>query len=678
MFNKQLPAIIFTFLLVLSLPVATFATNDILDLDLESLMQIKITSAGRKEQNLMHVPAAVYVINQDDIRHSGVTSIPEALRMVPGLQVARISSNKWAITSRGFNGTFANKLLVQIDGRSIYTPTYSGVYWDAQNVVLEDIERIEVIRGPGATLWGANAVNGVINIITKQASDTQGGLVVIGTGTHEKLMATARYGTQFNNDTYGRFYIKYHDQDSYELLADNTDAYDDWDMTNGGFRLDGDFGLKSSWTLQGDMYGSQINERIRAFWSLTPPNTDWTMTEPYKYEVEDQIRTNGYNLLGRWQLNTSETSAATVQIYYDYANRDSLYLDQTNQTLDIDLQHRFQASSIHDIVWGLGYRYGKDDFGNTFQVGLYPPGKTTQLFSAFLQDEIALIEDKVSLFLGAKCEKNDYTGFEVQPNLRLLWKINNNNSLWTSFARAVKTPSQIEDSSRLVTRILPPMPPFTTEETVLTVNGNSGIDSEQLIAYEVGYRHRPNTKFSIDTTLFYNDYSDIQSYSSSGSQGASQFVNAIEGETYGLEITTVWSPLDWLETELNYSYINSRFNDSGLNSFNVSGVLEGSAPRHQFSVRTHLKITETLYLNLWGHYTDRLKAPSISAQLNDESVDDYFRLDANIQWIPQEKLELTLAGQNLTDSKHLEFISESLTPQTEIKRSIYAKLTWKF
>ena len=252
--NKNDVLTIFLVLLALSLasiPVQA-AENDMLDLDLSSLMQIQITSAGRKAQNLADVPAAVYVIDQDDISNSGVTSIPEALRMVPGLQVARISSSTWAITSRGFNGTFATKLLVQIDGRSVYTPSYSGVYWDSQNVVLEDVERIEVIRGPGATLWGANAVNGVINIITKQSSDTQGGLVSVGAGNHEKLMATARYGTQFSGDTYGRFYVNRHDQDSFEFLADKTNAFDDWDATSGGFRLDGDRGLKDSWTFQGD------------------------------------------------------------------------------------------------------------------------------------------------------------------------------------------------------------------------------------------------------------------------------------------------------------------------------------------------------------------------------------------------------------------------------------------
>ena len=659
---------VFTIILVLlalalaSIPVQA-AENDMLDLDLSSLMQIQITSAGRKAQNLADVPAAVYVINQKSIKNSGATSIPEVLRMVPGLQVARISSSKWAITSRGFNGTFANKLLVQIDGRSVYTPSYSGVYWDVQNVVLEDVERIEVIRGPGATLWGSNAVNGIINIITKQSSDTQGGLMSGGVGNQEKLLATARYGTQFNKNTYARFYVNRHDQKAYKLLADKTDAYDDWDMSSGGFRLDGDHDLNNSWTLQGDLYHGQ-NDQIDTLWIETPPYAN--------SRIENTASTYGHNLLARWTHKSSEKSSKTIQIYYDFTNRDESYLEQTNHTLDIDLQHRFQLGVTHDIVWGLGYRLNKDDFENTYQVGVTSEKTTTNTISAFLQDEITLLANKVWLSLGSKFEHNEYTGYEAQPNIRILFKPQENHSLWASISRAVRTPSRMESSGRITTAVIPPTP------IRISIFGNSNFDSEELTAYEIGYRHNPFPNFSLDLALFYNDYSKLQSYSQESYVAPIFFCNTMEGETYGIELTAKWLPTTWLETEWSYSYINLSMDDAQKTGFSPVTTVEGSSPSNQISGRAQIEIFENLHLNLWGRYTDKLTASSVTAVQNNIIVSDYFSLDANIKWVLIEGVELTIAGQNLLDSKHLEFVSEQFTLPTEIERSIYAKLNWKF
>lgn len=646
---------------------AMAANDNVLDLDLESLMQIQVTSAGRKEQNLIDVPAAIYVINEDDIKNSAATSIPELLRMVPGLQVARINSSQWAITSRGFNGTFANKLLVQIDGRSVYTPSYSGVYWDVQNVVLEDVDRIEVIRGPGATLWGSNAVNGIINIITKQASDTQGGLVSFGAGNHEKLMATARYGSQFNQDTYGRFYLHRHEQDAYEILEDKTDAHDDWLITQGGFRLDGDLSLEDSWTLQGDLYQGDRNLRVSNLWITEPP---------YQTEQVGTFDVDGHNILARWEHKTSDTSTCTAQVYYDYTNRKDAYLEQTNRTLDIDLQHRFQYAERHDIVWGLGYRLNSDDFSRTFQIDFTPDSASQQTFSAFVQDEITLLANKVWLTLGSKFEHNDYSGFEVQPNVRLLWKPQDNHRLWASISRAVRTPSRVEDSGRITTYVIPPMTFMNPDMTVVSIFGTSEFKSEELIAYEAGYRYLPSESISFDLALFFNDYDKLQSYNQASPIDPIYFSNTISAEVYGLEFTTQWSPTDWLKTELSYSYIDIKMKDQqSLTGIDQQAMIEGSSPQNQISLKASIALQENLHLNLWGRYVDELKKSSIVA---DFPVKDYTTLDANIRWQPVDDLELSLVGQNLLDNKHLEFISEQFTEPTEIGRSLYAKLTWRF
>ena len=660
------------FLVLLALAVASIpvqaAENDILDLDLADLMQIQITSAGRKAQNLADVPAAVYVIDQEDIHSSGVTSIPEALRMVPGLQVARISSSKWAITSRGFNGTFATKLLVQIDGRSVYIPSFSGVYWDVQNVVLEDVERIEVIRGPGATLWGANAVNGIINIITKQSSSTQGGLVSVGTGDHETLMATARYGTQLNDNTYARFYLHRHDQDSYEFLADKTDGYDDWDMTQGGFRFDGDVGLNDSWTFQGDYYRNDTNQRNDTYWA-------WPSLIPQ--QRQDSFNPEGFNFLARWTHNYSDTSSWSLQSYYDDYNREEGYIHQDYRILDIDFQHRFQPNSRHDVVWGMGYRLIRDEFDNTDQITLSPDKETTTIYSAFAQDEINLVADYLWLTIGSKLERNDYTGTEIQPSLRLLWKPQAKHSLWAGVSRAMRTPSRAEDSSQVTIGMMQLPPPYPPGIVVpLQVISNPDLEAEELLAYEAGYRFKVSDNLSLDLAVYYNCYKDLITYQTTAT--GLQFFNGMEGHTYGFELSAEWEPVSWLKSELSYSYINLNLDKADSVSYDLESIAENSSPQHQLSMRSNIALSNKLHLNLWAHYVDKIKADTSAAIINELDIDSYFELDANIIWQPREGLELMIAGQNLLDNRHMEFVQEQFTSPIEIERSIYAKLTWEF
>ena len=669
-FSKKDVLVIFLVLLALaiaSIPVQA-AENDILDLDLADLMQIQITSAGRKAQNLADVPAAVYVIDQEDIHNSGVTSIPEALRMVPGLQVARISSSKWAISSRGFNGTFATKLLVQIDGRSVYTPSFSGVYWDVQNVVLEDVERIEVIRGPGATLWGANAVNGIINVITKQSSDTQGGLVSVGAGDHETLMATARYGTQLNDNTYARFYLHRHDQDSYEFLADKTDGVDDWNLSQGGFRLDGDVGLMDSWTFQGDYYRNDTNQRNDSYW-------EWPSLIPQ--QRQDSFKPEGFNFLGRWTHNYSDSSSWSLQSYYDDYKREELYAHQNYQILDIDFQHRFQPSSWHDVVWGVGYRLIKDEFNNTDQITLSPDKETTTIYSAFAQDEINLVADHLWVTIGSKFERNDYTGTEIQPSFRLLWKPQAKHSLWAGVSRAMRTPSRLEDSAQLTIGMLQLPPPYPPGIIVpIQLINKPDLKAEELLAYEAGYRFIASDNLTLDLTLYYNSYEDLITYQTTAT--GLQFFNGMEGHTYGFELSSEWKPTSWLKTELSYSYISLNMDNADSVDSNLLPIIEKSSSQNQLSVRTNIAMRNNLHLNLWGRYVDSIGTANALEIGSGFGVDSYLELDANIIWQPREGLKLMIAGQNLLDNRHLEFVSELFTSRIEIERSIYAKLTWEF
>ena len=363
--------------------------RSVFQLSLEQLMDAEVTSVSKKQERLLNAASAIYVITQEDIRRSGFTSIPEALRMVPGVDVARIDGNKWAISIRGFNGQFSNKLLVLIDGRTVYTTTFSGVFWDIQDTLLEDVDRIEVIRGPGATLWGANAVNGVINIITKTASDTQGALVTAGGGTEEHVFTGVRYGGMLGRDATYRVYGKYFDR-SPMVDSQGNPADDGWDQGRGGFRLDWQAVPRGHLMVQGDFYDGGANQT-----ALMP-----ILTPPYQISEGGSIHVRGGDILGRWTYAFSDRSDVAVQAYYDRDDRNAPEVDQTVQTGDLDLQHHFRLGSSHDVVWGLGYRVIQDEATNAAIVSLIPNRRTYQLFSAFVQDEVPLIAQRLRLTVG--------------------------------------------------------------------------------------------------------------------------------------------------------------------------------------------------------------------------------------------------------------------------------------
>jgi len=521
--------------------------DNVIDLSMEDLLNIEITSVSKKAQLLSEAPAAIFVITSDDLRRSGATSIPDALRMVPGINVARIDSNKWAITSRGFNGRFANKLLVLIDGRTVYSPSFSGVYWEVQDTMLEDVERIEVIRGPGATLWGANAVNGVINIITKHTADTQGGILALGAGNKEQAFGGARYGMTLGENTYGRIYVKGFKRDEF-VHTDGGDAGDDWDMLRSGFRVDSLLSGRNALTLQGDLYKGNINQTLELA----------TLIAPFSQTVKDKGDVEGWNLAGHWQHTLSPTSEFTLNFYYDRSERCEAFEEEIRDTWDIDFQHRFAAGERHDIIWGLGYRYSADDFDNMYNIIIDPDSRHDDLFSAFVQDEIMLLENRLWLTLGSKFEHNDYSGYEIQPNARLFWAPHPKHKLWATVSRAVRTPSRVEHDMTVTAAVLPPFPPVPFP-IALTVKGDSDYDPEELMAYELGYRILPSKSLSIDLTLFYNDYDKLRStelaqpvFNGVYIEQPLFFDNKLKGETYGAELATAWQAAAWCRWDLAY------------------------------------------------------------------------------------------------------------------------------
>ncbi|MGR9114210.1 MAG: TonB-dependent receptor plug domain-containing protein [Gammaproteobacteria bacterium] len=641
--------------------------ENVFDLTVEELLNVEVTSVSKKSQSLNDAAAAIYVITQEDIKRTGVTSIPEALRMAPGLDVARIDANKWAVSVRGFNGRFANKLLVLIDGRNTYTRTFAGVYWENQDVMLEDVERIEIIRGPGAALWGANAVNGVINIITKHSSDTLGGLMTAGGGTEEQGFGAFRYGGRLSEKSTGRVYVKGFKRDE-NTLQSGGEAGDDWDKVQGGFRIDSQLSSQDELTLQGDIYHSNINQLE------TLPLTRF----PFNIIEQNRVISYGGNLLGRLQHTFSPTSEYNLQFYYDYYNRDGTIGEEGRNTLDLDFQHRFMLLDWHEIIWGLGYRYSHDDFEGTEMTALSPESRNDQLANAFIQDEMTLIDNTLWLTLGSKFEHNDYSGFEAQPSAKIMWAPHFQHRLWASVSRSVRTPSRGEHNAMLVQTVLPPkevLPGVFSPPVAVVLNGSTKFDSEQVISYELGYRTTFIHSLSIDVAAFYNVYHDLRSVRADGISASGavleqsvSFRNDNEAHTYGFEVSSVWQMLNWWRWDANYSLLKTDMDDSALRQ-------TGMSPQQRVSVRSVLSLQKDVDLDFWLRYVDTNTAVSTFGLTE---IKDYLTLDIRLAWRPYQNIELSLVGQNLLDQHHLEYRQENQTLPTEIDRGMYGKLSWNY
>ena len=639
-----------------------------LDMDLAQLMEVTITSAAKRPQTLADTAAAVFVISRDDIRRSGVSSIPEALAMAPGLQVARISASRWSISSRGFAGYTSNTLLVMLDGRSLYTPAYSGTFWDMQNAMLEDVERIEVIRGPGGTVWGANAVNGVINIITKKAQDTAGTILRTGFGSQEKFMGAARYGGKIGENTFGRLYVIGNDRESNVLAGSGEDAFDGWHTLQGGFRADGSVGSKNEWTLHGDVFKNDGDQIIFPYWVDGPP---------YLTANHTALSSRGANLLGHWQHQLAGGQQLSTQIYYDYTSR-SEDLNIAFHTLDTELQYETRIGEGNEVTVGTGYRRITGANQDTFQSEI--PDRTDDLYSIFLQDVVQLIDDQLLLTMGTKWEHNGFTGNEWQPSGKLVFKPVEHHTLWTSVARAVRTPSIMEHAGRFVLASYPT--PFGTGTSGFT--GSNDFHSEVVVAYEAGYRRQLGARLSFDLAVFYNDYEEILTFTQQASlQGQDMvFTNNGHGEGHGFEVAGDWKASAWLRFFLSYSYLNATFDfakpSQGENQFR--SFMEKFSPRHQVGLRSAIDLADNWQVNGWLRYIDTIEGRGSLDLLSEEgtAIDAYFLFDLNLIWKASRDLEIMFVGQNLLDSSQPQYVAEIHTLFTEIERGYYVKMTWRF
>jgi iron complex outermembrane recepter protein len=681
--SKRGCTVIFTvivFLMVLTVAPAQEAadTNATLsalaDMDITNLFNIKVSIVSpNAPETIPQTPAAVSVVSAQDIKRSGAQNYPQALRLVPGMNVAQVDANQWAVSSRGFNDVFANKLLAMQDGRSIYTPLFSGVFWDVQGTLMEDIDHIEVVRGPGATIWGANAMNGVINIITKSAADTQGLFVNGGGGAEERGFAGARYGGAINSNALYRVYATYENHAS-TVLSDGSDANNSWQLGRAGFRTDWDPTDRNTFTFQGDGYAGWINQVFDEFDPTSPALTSTNA---------EVMKVSGANTLGRWMHTFSDTSNFKLQAYYDYTARFANNLfDEQRHTFDLDFKHEFALGTRDNVVWGLGYRITADHEGDNDTISFYTDSQAINLYSAFVQDELIVMPDRVSLTVGSKFEQNDYTGFDFQPSARLLWTPTEHQTVWASVSRAVRTPSRAEESvilNQAVPTSLPfPFPPYVPA----TILGTNTFKNENMIAYEIGYRAQPIKDLSFDVDAYWNHYDDLRSQVPITPGGLTYYLaNNIHGNAYGAEISATWCVLDWWRLQPSYSCLKSILHanaDNGYTDAYSVGLDEGASPENQFMIRSSMDLPHDITFDTGLRYVDKLEFPQVSGAPT-ITVPDYFEVDARLAWRINKNWEVAVIGQNLLHDRHTEFLPTYVhTQPTEIPRSIFAQVTFVF
>ncbi|MDO3378781.1 TonB-dependent receptor plug domain-containing protein [Geoalkalibacter halelectricus] len=657
------------FLVVLAgLAVPTLGkARSLTDFSLEELMAMEVTTPAKSPRRFDQTPAAVFVITAEDIRRSGATTIPDLLRMVPGMQVAHIDGNKWAVSARGFNSRFANKLLVLIDGRSVYTPTFSGVYWDVQDTLLADIERIEVIRGPGGSLWGANAVNGIVNIITKSARDTQGGLAQARAGNLERGGGALRYGGKSGQNHYWRGFVQYFDRGPHHALPGET-AEDDWQSWRGGFRSDRYPAPDEQLTLQGEAYGSRAGAA----------RTEHLFTAPFVRTNTEPTQTNGGFLLARRSWEVSPAARNRLQAFVDHFQRRRNLLDEDERrtTLDVDFQNELALAAERKLTWGLGYRVSRGSFSGGQVVTYHPQRQTEHLLSVFAQAELPLVEERLTLYAGSKAEHFSSVGLEIQPSLRLLWTPSSRHSLWASAARAVGIPSRADQEALIILAVVPSDPPLP-----LTSQGNPNIKAESLKAFEIGYRALLNDSLSLDIATFYNIYDDLRNFE--GEPAAFTLPaplppmtalytsrnNETKVHSQGVEVALSWQAHQRLRLMGAYSYIDLRVKPRlGVEDFDFSAQ---KTPRHQASLRTWLDLPREWELNTWLRYVDALERGPVPS---------YVELDAKLSWAPRANLTLALVGRNLLDGRHQEFPLETFLKNsvTEVRRQVFAEAVLTF
>jgi iron complex outermembrane receptor protein len=635
-------------------------TLELKRMSLEELMALEVSTVTRAPEPSSLVPAAVFVITADDIRRSGATSLPEILRLAPGVQVARIDAARYAIGMRGFADRLARSMLVLMDGRAVYTPLFAGTYWEVQDTLLADIERIEVIRGPGGTLWGANAVNGIINIVTKRARDTQGAYVTAAAGSELRGPISVRYGGAAGDNFHYRAYAKAVDREA-QFHRDGAD-WDAWHMTQGGFRGDWSLGRTRTLTLQGDVYAGELGQRV-SLPSYSPP---------FNQTSTRDASLSGANALARWS-GPIGTGEAQLQAYYDRTHRDERPVAETRDTVDVDFQHRSPVGTRQTLAWGLGYRVSSGRISSVAPTAFAPPDRTDSLYTGFLQDEVALVPDRLRLSFGTKIEHNPYSGFEVQPGARLVWSPNSANTLIWSVTRAMRTPSRVETDYSTTSLVSPAVPSF------VRLQPNPDFSAEQLVAYEMGYRVRPFERLYVTASGFFNALDDILSTELLPAFAETTppperlilpvtFANGLHGNTHGIELAADVRPTAWWRWTANYSFLRVQMTrDPGSADVSQERRYEGLGPRHQLQLQSSLDVPGGVSVDWLLRYASALPAGPVPA---------YATSNVRVSWQATPQLEIAVSGRDLHDPQHLEWPG-SAGANVQVQRSVQLAFTWR-
>jgi iron complex outermembrane receptor protein len=641
-------------------PAQTPTAQDLKRLSLEELLRVEISTVMRVPEPTTAIPAAVFVITQDDIRRAGATSLPEVLRLAPGLQVAQQDAARYAIGMRGFADRLARSMLVLMDGRAVYSPLFAGTYWEVQDTLLEDIERIEIIRGPGGTLWGANAVNGIINIITKRSHDTRGTLVSATLGSDTRGPVGVRYGGSAGSNGYFRAYAKAFDRDS-QFHSGGTD-YDQSHMVQGGLRGDWTLSRSRTLTLQGDVYTGELGQRFSV-----PLNTP-----PFTQSSIRDAGLSGGNVLARWTA-PSGAGEYQLQTYYDRTSRDERPVAETRDTFDVDFQHRRRLGQRHGIVWGAGYRVTSGRITAVAPTAFLPPDRSDNLYTAFVQDDFIVRPDRLRLVFGTKVEHNDYSGFEIQPSGRMMWTINASNSLFAAVTRAVRTPSRVETDYTTTSLANPAVPAF------VRLQPNPGFEPEELTAYELGYRVRTGPLLYVTVSGFFNNLENTLStelltpFAETTPAPARlilpvTFRNGLHGNSHGVEMTADLRPLPWWRTTANYSFLRVQMTrNPGSADVSQERRYEGLSPRHQLQVVSSLDLPRRVSFDWFFRYISELPAGPVPS---------YATSSVRAAWQPHRQFELAIVGQNLHEARHLEWPT-GLGEDVLIERSAHVTVTWR-
>lgn len=649
----------------------TAGERDLGNASMEELMNIEVVTAGRKEQKLSRAAAAVFVITQEDIRRSGATSIPEMLRIVPGLNVARIDANKWAVSARGFNGRYASRMLVMIDGRSVYTNQESSVYWDQQDVLLEDIDRIEVIRGPGATLWGTNAVNGVISIITKKARDTQGGLVSVGAGRDDRPLAAARYGARQGERLHYRIFAKAFRRTGMQTEMGQP-ANDHWSAVRGGGRLEWQINQRDALTVHGNLYDGNAHESVNPAFPL-----------PATGQAAGEISFSGGYAQARWERRLSPDSAAAAQFYFNELKRRELFGRARLRTGDFDFQHSWAPARRHAVTWGAGYRMMADRVEGT---ALSPDGasrysapvnRTDHLLSAFFQDDLTIVPDRLVITAGTKVQRNTNVGVEVQPSVRFLWTPDARRSFWGAVSRAGRTPTREDRDLRIVYSVPSQLPGATG--TTSQTPASTQPPTEVLVAYEAGYRRQLSRRLALDAAGYYNRYRDLQfvgfrapSYAAEPRQDMvvpTFFGSTLAGSALGLETVLTCNVGARWRLSGGHTWTAPRLHATSGAQTDRDPNAEWRAPSHQFQIRSSLDLSRRWSLDSALYYVSALRH---------DGIPGYARVDAHLNWKLGESTEVSGGVRNLPGGRSPEFKSEDYSQASRPRPDAYLQIVWRF